>query len=469
MKQVLVFAASISLLFGASAASAQTYYSFYDSVNSGVCASLTSDLSVGSRGASVSTLQIFLVAQNYPGGGNWMITGYYGQATAAAVRIFQSQHGLAQTGIADAATRTAMCGGSYSNYGTNYNYTYNPYISPYAGGYGGTQYNYQNTYNTCGAYPYLPIGQAGFYSCYTNNSSAPVLTSLSPAYGGPGTSVTVYGTGFDSANNTVYIGGTTLRNISSYNGTALVFTMPSNISGSVSVSVGNTYGVSNALTFQTGGSPIVCGTYPYGSYGTYCPPPVYGQISINPASGAIGTSVTVYGGSFSRTNNTVHFGNGIIANLNSFDGTSLSFTVPSTISGYGYQPIGLGTYNVSVTNAAGQTSNAVPFTITSIGSGTTGAPTITSVTGPTSLAVNTQGTWTISVNNNQANSYTTTKVNWGDKNVYGASLSAEQTTYVQGNQTLTFAHTYATAGTYTVTFTVTGVNGLSNTSTVTVN
>jgi peptidoglycan hydrolase-like protein with peptidoglycan-binding domain len=77
-------------------------------------------LSVGSKGDSVRTLQQFLVAQNYPGGGSWMVTGNYGQATAAAVRIFQGQHGLAQTGAVDAATASATggsCGGSGAYYG----------------------------------------------------------------------------------------------------------------------------------------------------------------------------------------------------------------------------------------------------------------------------------------------------------------------------------------------------------------
>ena len=49
------------------------------------CASISPTLSIGSRGAQVTALQNFLVSRNYPGGGNWMVTGYFGTATQAAV------------------------------------------------------------------------------------------------------------------------------------------------------------------------------------------------------------------------------------------------------------------------------------------------------------------------------------------------------------------------------------------------
>jgi len=83
----------------------------------------------------------------------------------------------------------------------------------------------------------------------------------------------------------------------------------------------------------------------------------------------------------------VHFGNGIISNVSSYNGTSLTFTVPYTISGYGSQQLVNGqSYNVSVTNSSGLNSNSLPFTIT--GANTYGsAPSITSQTGPTTSAM----------------------------------------------------------------------------------
>jgi PKD repeat protein len=62
----------------------------------------------------------------------------------------------------------------------------------------------------------------------------------------------------------------------------------------------------------------------------------------------------------------------------------------------------------------------------------------------------------------------TTSVNWGDSNYGYTSAAAPQTTYQQGQSTLTFTHTYQYAGTYNVTFTVTGSNGQSNTASATV-
>jgi len=488
-------------LFGATAASAQTYYpsytpSYTSSYSSGSCGNVTTTLSYGSTGTQVSALQNFLVAQNYPGGGSWMVTGFYGTATAAAVRDFQQAHGLPQTGSVDSSTLAAInsCGGtSYlpglggTGYTTPYTYTQtnpytytNPYITtPYTYTYP-TNYNnnYNYNYNTgCGVYPY-------YTTCTNPYGSAPTLTSLSVTSALPGMQITAYGTSFDPVSNTVYVGGVTLSGIPSYDGVSLVFTVPANASNVVSVSVGNSHGTSNALTLSVSGT-VTCGVYPYTNCGTptypiYPTSPCgYGYpytsncintgiptISyITPTSGGVGTSVTVLGSGFSTTGNAVHFGNGIIGNLLSSDGRSLSFTVPTTISGYGYQPVGLGTYNVSVSNSAGVSSNSMPFTITSLGG--TGAPTITGVTGPTSLAVGAIGTWSLNIQN-PTGSYVTTSVTWGDTGNGYVNQAAPQTTYAQGASTLTFTHAYIAAGTYTVTFTVSNENGQQNTTTETV-
>src|SRR5262245_23669417 len=114
MKKLITFAALAIMAIGTSA-SAQvygTYSSFYSVVNTGgSCVSLSRDLYLGARGTDVRTLQSFLVSQNYPGSGTWMITGYYGQATAAAVRIYQQQRGLPVTGAVDYATRSSLNSG----------------------------------------------------------------------------------------------------------------------------------------------------------------------------------------------------------------------------------------------------------------------------------------------------------------------------------------------------------------------
>ena len=328
----LIFA----ILFSATPAFAQVYYPNYASTAS--CTTLTRDMSVGSRNSEVLTLQRFLVAQNYPGGGNWMLTGYFGRATEQAVRNFEQQAGLYVTGTVNAATRSAIqnasCGGSIY---PNYNYTYPTYQS-----YSGCQY----------------------YNCEPQ-------------------------------------------------------------SGSLSI--------------------------------TY----------ISPNAGAVGSVVTIYGYGFSTEGNTVHLGNGIIANIRSFDGRSLSFTVPAQLSGYGTQMTQLMTYNLYVTNQLGQNSNSTQFTVTSLANSGI-RPTISAVSGPTTITTGTSGTWSVTVTAPSAYASVTMNVTWGDENLYGnAQLQVAQQYFVNGTQTFTFTHTYANAGTYTPTFTVSNSAG-SNASSASV-
>ncbi len=448
MNKIIISSLVALVALGANVASAQSYYPYsygttYQQPYSGACVNLTSDLSYGSRGSQVLQLQTFLVSRNYPGGGTWMMTGNFRTATLAAVRNFQSEQGLLMTGVVDAATRAAIsrvtCG---SNYGYNYNNNYN---------------NNTNCYYT---YP---------YTCNTYNYSNVSLSSLSPVSGERGTSITLYGSNLDYSNNTVYFGSQPIANVPSYNGTSLTVTIPWTLNpGSVGVYVTNSRGTSNTLTFSVIANYSSCNyPYTYSSYGsTYCPPNVNAPTItyLSPTSGAVGTMVTVYGSGFSQTGNTVRFGSGVITGISSYDGRTLSFIVPSQLAGYSSQIVTPGVYNVSVSSLSGQTSNALTFTVTSGGS--TVGPTVTSVNGPTSLTTGTVGTWTITVNN-QSNTYLTTSVRWGDEGVY-STVAPSQSTYVQGTNTLTFTHTYYTAGTYNVMFTVSNTSGQQNTATASV-
>ncbi len=360
MQKVIASLAAVVVLFSAGTAFAQSYpYTYgsgayyptyqqpttvsYPSLN---CVVLTRDLKFGSRGTDVRSLQSFLVSQNYPGGGSWMLTGYFGAATRAAVQTFQSSRNLYPSGIVDANTRGAIMN-ACSGY-TNPSYP---------------------TYPTYPSYPTYP-------------------------------------------------------------------TYPTN--------------------------PTYC-TLQYPNYN--CPTNTVSISYLSPSQGAVGTLVTVTGSGFSYSGNTVRFGNGVISNVSSFNGTSLTFTVPSYLSGYGSQVVTNGSYNVSVTNASGYSSNTLTFNVT--GSNTYGTPSISSVNGPTSLNTNTNGTWTIVVNN-PTNSYITTSVNWGDTGYGYVNAAAPQTTYQQGQSTQTFSHAYTNPGTYTVTFTVSNQNGQTNTSSATV-
>ncbi len=95
--------------------------------------------------------------------------------------------------------------------------------------------------------------------------------------------------------------------------------------------------------------------------------------SLSPSSGPVGTTVTISGFGFTTTGNTVKFGKGYIGPLNSSEGATLQFMVPSghglcppgeETCGVGmYPPVTPGTYAVFVTNASG-TSNSLTFTVT---------------------------------------------------------------------------------------------------------
>lgn len=64
------------------------------------------DLTIGSTGADVEALQNLLIAAGYsiPAGA----TGYFGAQTEAAVKLFQTAHGLPSTGYVGPLTRTVL-------------------------------------------------------------------------------------------------------------------------------------------------------------------------------------------------------------------------------------------------------------------------------------------------------------------------------------------------------------------------
>ncbi len=462
MKKLIVSFALAASLVSTGIVAAQAYYPS----NMG-CISVQTGLGIGARGSGVSTLQTFLVAQNYPGGGAWMITGYFGAATAAALRNFQQTQGLPQSSNVDTATASAIsratCNGTAALPSLEYPYSY----------------------------PTIPTSYPSSYSypSYLSYGNAPTITSLSQNTGTTGNVVTVYGIGFDQYNNTVNFGGTSLVGIPSQDGISLTFTVPSSLylyslaGSSVQINVANSRGTSNTVNFTVWGNPYPCqnGVFGYGncggcnsyqyqySYGyntnsCYAQPvsstPVITYLSTN--SGVVGTSVTVYGSGFSTSGNSINFGAGVIANVPSNDGRAVSFTIPSYLTGFGSQPITLSTYQVSVTNAQGIVSNAVPFAVTSLGS--FGQPVISSVAGPTSLATGQQGVWTINVNTG-TNGYLTFSANWGDQNGYSATPTSQQYGIQQQN---TLMHTYYTPGTYTIVFTVWNSAGQQNSYTTTV-
>ncbi len=163
----------------------------------------------------------------------------------------------------------------------------------------------------------------------------PVITSLSPSAGPVGTQVQINGSGFGSVqgSGSVKITSNTAA-IVSWSDTQIVATVPvASKSGSVTVTAGGVTSNSN-INFTV-------------------PPP---QItSITPASGAVGTQVTVSGSGFQATkgSNSISFPNGVPWNVVSWNDTQIVATIP----------LSPGTNPVHVTVNGGDSNNDIEFTL----------------------------------------------------------------------------------------------------------
>ncbi len=88
------------------------------------------------------------------------------------------------------------------------------------------------------------------------------------------------------------------------------------------------------------------------------------------------------------------------------------------------------------------------------------APSISKVEGPVTLTVNTEGTWTVNASDPE-NGSLSYSVDWGDSGAARMMALAQSEPFTQVS---TFTHTYAAAGTYTITFTVKDDTGLTATA-----
>ncbi len=107
-----------------------------------------------------------------------------------------------------------------------------------------------------------------------------------------------------------------------------------------------------------------------------------------------------------------------------------------------------GTYTISVEaadNHGAQVGTSLQVTLTG---NENQKPIITSVSGPSSLTAGQAGTWTVKAYDPDG-TYLSYSVNWGDSGISPSAPSSAQT-----GSTATFQHTYSSAGTYTITFTV---------------
>ncbi|HEX4440110.1 MAG TPA: IPT/TIG domain-containing protein [Thermoanaerobaculia bacterium] len=184
--------------------------------------------------------------------------------------------------------------------------------------------------------------------------AAPTITSFSPTSGPVGTSVVVTGTNFGGASAVAFNGSAATFTLSGT--TQITATVPTGATtGKISVTA--TGGVATSATsFTVGSGPAITG--------------------FTPASGPVGTSVSISGSGFTG------------ATAVQFNGTSAtSFTVNSDISIAATVPAGATTGKISVAAPGGTATSASNFTVTS-GPAITG---FTPASGPVGTSVSISG------------------------------------------------------------------------------
>lgn len=95
-------------------------------------------------------------------------------------------------------------------------------------------------------------------------------------------------------------------------------------------------------------------------------------------------------------------------------------------------------------------------------------PVISSFSGPTVLGTSEMGTWTVSAKDPE-NGVLSYSISWGDENAYATPTTGMAADAREFTQTTTFTHSYASAGTYTVTIVVQDNMGLQAKTSMTVN
>ncbi len=194
--------------------------------------------------------------------------------------------------------------------------------------------------------------------------------------------------------------------------------------------------------------------------------------SIDPALGSVGTQVTLSGRWFD-SDNTVYFGGNPIVHVAASPGVAiacttdpscvpgirqtLTFFIPDSIAPYCapgmycalyLRKVTPGVYPIYVTNSNG-TSNTINFTV--IDSSSNNSISISGIDAPNSLPIGTPGTWTVHVVGT-ASTNLHYSVSWGDQMTASSQIMAPVPGTIQSSAT--FTHSYAIAGTYHPTFTV---------------
>jgi len=222
----------------------------------------------------------------------------------------------------------------------------------------------QFTYTTDGSYPAGDVGIEAYTQAFTlsgweggdtaGGTPGPTITSFTPPSGPLGTSVTINGTGLTGATSVTF------------NSVSASFTVTSDAAIQATVPAGATTGPVSVTT--PGGTATNANNFTVVSAPSIT--------SLSPASGPLGTSVTVNGTGLTG------------ATAVAFNSVSANFTVTSDTAIQATVPAGATTGPVSVTTPSGTATSANNFTVVS-------APTITNFSptaGPLGTSVTINGT-----------------------------------------------------------------------------
>ncbi len=200
-----------------------------------------------------------------------------------------------------------------------------------------------------------PNGTATSSGSFTVTSSAPSISGFSPASGPVGTAVTISGSGFSGAAAVAFNGTGAVYTVNS--ASQITATVPSGAgSGPISVTTPNGSATSSGNFSVTVAAPSIGG--------------------FSPASGPVGTAVTISGSGFSGATGVAFNGTGAVYAVNS--ASQITATVPG----------GAGSGAVSVTTPNGTATSSGSFTVTS------SAPSISGfspASGPVGTAVTISG------------------------------------------------------------------------------
>lgn len=144
-----------------------------------------------------------------------------------------------------------------------------------------------------------------------------ILMFPSQYSGKPGTMITLSGAGFTATDNTIYFGDDhAVVKAVSWNGQSITFKIPNIPKGIYKLFVKNARGDSNKGAWFV----VTDGVTPEPKID-----------SVTPERVVRGETVTVKGSGFASVGNVVPYGAGVLRNISSADGVSLSFVVPADL------------------------------------------------------------------------------------------------------------------------------------------